>query len=212
MGVTAWSPSRYGLYEECPRKFKYKIVDKLPEEEGPALARGTEIHGQIEDYIAGRTNKKPEIHVDILEWIEWLKAEYRERVVKVEMQLALTKKWALTKWFAADCWLRVKIDAYHSREDVGATAIDWKTGKHSAEKTLLYNDALDIYATVILSLGLDDAVVSHLVFTDAGIVVPPNGYIVIKEELEDRQKYWERKVHSMMTDTLYAPNPSFRCR
>lgn len=210
--VTAWSPSRLGTYEHCPRKFKYKFVDRLPDEVGPAFDRGTRIHDLAKKYIANEIPHLPVELEPVQNWIDWLRYEYTKGFVKLELEIALTKTWEITHWKDwKNCWLRVKIDALHLAPDGLATVIDWKSGKFNPKPE--YNDAVKIYATTVLNTELAAAVESKLIFTDTGDVYPfqsekPIGLV----ELNSLKAYWEDRVTPMFVDEIFATKPSYLCR
>jgi RecB family exonuclease len=49
-GRVRLSFSRVDAYRNCPRKFRYAYVDKLPGRPGPHLSFGTSIHAALEDF------------------------------------------------------------------------------------------------------------------------------------------------------------------
>jgi putative RecB family exonuclease len=49
-GRVRLSFSRVDAYENCPRRFRYAYVDKLPGRPGPHLSFGTSIHAALEDF------------------------------------------------------------------------------------------------------------------------------------------------------------------
>jgi putative RecB family exonuclease len=49
-GRVRLSFSRVDTYDNCPRKFRYAYVDKLPGRPGPHLSFGTSIHAALEDF------------------------------------------------------------------------------------------------------------------------------------------------------------------
>jgi RecB family exonuclease len=49
-GRVRLSFSRVDSYENCPRRFRYAYVDKLPGKPGPHLSFGTSIHNALEDF------------------------------------------------------------------------------------------------------------------------------------------------------------------
>jgi putative RecB family exonuclease len=49
-GRVRLSFSRIDAYENCPRRFRYAYVDKLPGRAGPHLSFGTSIHAALEDF------------------------------------------------------------------------------------------------------------------------------------------------------------------
>lgn len=42
------SPSRASDFQQCPRLFKYRVIDRLPEPASPAASKGTLVHAVIE--------------------------------------------------------------------------------------------------------------------------------------------------------------------
>jgi putative RecB family exonuclease len=74
----ALSPSRAGDFMACPLMYRFRTIDRLPEEPSPDAVRGTVVHKVLEDLFdlpaAGRT---PEAAADMLEptWETLLEAE-----------------------------------------------------------------------------------------------------------------------------------------
>ena len=109
--VGALSPSRAGDFMTCPLLYRFRSIDRLPEEPSPAALRGTLVHKVLEDLFdlpaAGRT---PEQARDLLvpTWDALLGADP-----------------ALAEWFTGEGpevveWLascRVVLDRYFDLED-----------------------------------------------------------------------------------------------
>lgn len=74
----ALSPSRAGDFMACPLMYRFRTIDRLPEEPSPDAVRGTVVHKVLEDLFdlpaAGRT---PEAASDMLQptWEALLEAE-----------------------------------------------------------------------------------------------------------------------------------------
>jgi len=49
--MLALSVSRVKLYEECPRKFRYQYIDKLPQQEKSFFVLGTFVHKALEECV-----------------------------------------------------------------------------------------------------------------------------------------------------------------
>lgn len=47
-GPRALSPSRALDYRRCPQLFKFRVIDRIPEEPSPAALRGTVVHAALE--------------------------------------------------------------------------------------------------------------------------------------------------------------------
>lgn len=212
--ILNWTPTKLDLYEGCPRKAKYKFVDKLPEpppEPGSPLERGTEIHKAAEGYI---TSRAPKLHADlkhkkVKKILDDLQKDYKLKKVRVEMELAFNRAWKPVQWLAQDVYCRFKIDVLHFLKDGAAEAIDWKTGRFKPEGK--YDDQVNAYSVAALSTGLVKTVTSKLVFTDHGEEVDvPAGRMAVKD-LKKAQERWDQKAKAMLSDTKFPPRPGNAC-
>lgn len=209
----SWTVSKLGQYNKCPAQAKFKNLDKLPEPPSPALARGSEIHEAAEMYVAGRMPKLAEElkHPKIKALLDKLKAEYKLKKVRVELELAFTRQWKPCHWLAKDVYVRFKIDCVHFLKDGAVYVIDWKTGKFKPNDPE-YDDQLHAYCTAILSTGLAKTAQAALVFTDTGDVVEREGQPLTLAQLPAAQKGWDKKAKPMLADTRHAPRPGNACR
>lgn len=215
--LRSWSPSNLGLYEACPAKAKYKLLDKLPDTGGKGpMDRGIEIHNAAANYITQR--KKDPLHADlkapkIKKLIEELKKEYKARKARVELDLAFTKEWKVTEWFGDSAWLRLKVDVLRLTTAGKGRVIDWKTGKLRMEKVEEYDDQLGVYAVAALTSGLiAKEVTSALAFTDAGKILERPAGTLKRADLKEAQDKWTLRVKPMLSDTTFAPRPGNACQ
>lgn len=205
--ITSWSFSRWNVYETCPAQAKYKFIDKLPEEEGPALARGTAIHAKAASYVDARKGALP-LELKLLK-------DYFQDLRKLggasELQWAFDSSWQRVEWFSKDAWCRVMIDrfVYATPKKKTARVVDYKTGKIRGE----YVEQLELYQVAGL-LGDPEAneVAAELAFVDQGKILPEKPAIVKKAQLAKLQKKWEQRVKPMLNDTVFAPRPGNHCR
>ncbi len=212
MNLTTWSPSRLFKYEECPRKAKYAYIDRIPEgEKSPALVRGEELHGHLENYIAHRVNDLHEDVVKMVNIVNELREKYKARQVYVEYDLAINRQWVKTTWLAPDVWARFKIDVLVLSEDRGRV-IDWKTGRYKPDGE--YSDQLNAYSTAVLSTHPQlNEVTSCLLFVDhTDIPVERPEGTVKRDGLVWAQEYWNDRAAKMERDTIFEPRPSLACR
>jgi CRISPR/Cas system-associated exonuclease Cas4 (RecB family) len=231
--ITAWSPSKLTEYEECPLRCKLKTVDKLcpicfagtlrgfevqtctkcggSPVKGAALDRGTLLHKEAENFISG---KAPAPHKELLpvaDWLTRLRSGFRKGLVRLEVELALTKAWTPTTWFGKDAWLRTKIDVQDMTGTLKWKVIDWKTGKFKPDGE--FSDQLNIYSTALLSaFPQPKTIESSLVFIDAGQEVERPEGTVKRKDLAKAQKRWEARTKAMMADTIFPPKPSYGCK
>lgn len=204
-GVDAWSFSRLQCYEECPAKFKYKFIDKLPEPKSDAMQRGIDIHKKCEDFLNGDA-----IVVDPeLMRFGALFQDLREAKPMTEEQWALTSDWKTTGWFSKGkqaAWVRVILDAGVIYEDHTALVIDFKTGKPWGDNT----DQMQLFGDVTLCRHPDlKEVETRLWYLDTG---DEKVEVFKRKGLDDRLDYWEDRVEPMFGDTDFMPKPSNKCR
>jgi hypothetical protein len=206
--IMAWSYSRLRDYKKCPLMAKFKYIDKIPEPENPAMKRGNEIHGVLEQFVTGTLKALP---AEVKRHEPLLK-DYRKRYkggkIHVEQQWAFTKEWKATGWFDKDAWCRVKMDVC---EDKGALVegIDHKTGKFRPGE---YDDQLFQYCVAML-LRFPDAQEARatLLFHDVEVDKPPT-LLLKRQFLAKALEKLEREVTPMLNDTRFAPLPGPHCR
>jgi hypothetical protein len=133
MPIEQWSISKLHCYESCPRKFKEKYFNKIPDKPGPAAQRGNEIHAKAENYLGGKIRGLPRE-------LERLGSQYRKlKKTKplVEIKLAVDVDWNPVGW--REGWARGIVDAL-TRVDDEMIIIDHKTGgiyeKHEEQAKL----------------------------------------------------------------------------
>ncbi len=76
--VGSLSPSRAGDFMTCPLLYRYRTIDKLPEESSPAAVRGTLVHKVLEDlFDLPAAQRTPEQALSMVEpaWAELLESE-----------------------------------------------------------------------------------------------------------------------------------------
>ncbi len=236
--IKAWSFSRYGDYDDCPRKAKYKHVQRIvepipsPEDEPDhPLNRGSRIHKEAEDFLLfaqanGPGGELPESLSTFAEEFDVLARDAGN--CHVEEQWTFKKDWSRTSWFARNAWLRVKLDCAHLIEDGVLRVIDFKTGKCRPEQVDKYRRQTSLYALAAFIMFPDvKEVRAELWFVDPGVLVAegsltnphdPNsekytGFNFTREpDAEGLKEKWLRMSHAMLIDETFAPNPTFKCR
>lgn len=206
--VSAWSFSRLRLYEECAQKFKYTHIEKRDTgPEGPALARGSMVHKMAEAWLKDPTKPLPQ---DLWRFAEEFKVLAAQKA-KPEMQIAFNREWEpLADWFDRTTYARVVFDAFVLTSKP-ARAIDFKTGKRRSEKLDLYIDQLGLYAVGMLSaFPMIDEVKAELWFLDEG--TEPDVVTLHRNELLERQRYWELRSFPMLVDVDFVATPGRHCR
>lgn len=232
--ITAWSHSRFVDYDGCPRKARYKHVDKMkepipsPEDEPDhPLNRGIRVHKEAEDWLNAaravlRIRQQGESEEDrntpfdpLPDSLETFTEEF-EALAKdienchVEEQWAFKKDWSITDWFGRAAWCRVKLDCAHLIADGILRAIDFKTGKFKQDMQDQYERQLSLYAIAAFIMFPDvHTVEGELWYVDHG---EEHKVTFKREDFEKLRARWENNIKPMMMDEVYAPNPTFRCR
>lgn len=217
---TAWSYSRWKLYDECPLKAKLKNLDKLPEPYAPAMERGKLVHEGLEHYIKGITARLPKeypldafgaLYKDLRK-----KRKKNPQSVTVEGEWAFRADWSECGWYDSDCWLRVKIDCAAVEivgDTVTAVVLDWKTGNFWAPGVDEYKMQLDLYGLAMLlkfKAYKNVTVTPALVYVDHGIRHEVGSYTMA--DLPRLQKEWAGRAKPMLADKRFAAKPSSRCK
>ena len=197
--IKAWSFSRFRDYDDCPRKARYKHVDKIqepipsPEDEPDhPLNRGSRIHKEAEVWLLkcreilraniARADNDVELALPPLpESLETFTEEFQALAldaenIHVEQEWAFTRDWKITDWFSMRglkaAWCRVKLDCAHLVSNGVVRSIDFKTGKCKPQMVETYIDQLSLYALATFLMFADvDEVQGELWFLDPGILV-----------------------------------------
>lgn len=205
--VTAWSYSRWNVFAECPRKFQYKFVNKLPDPQSGAAARGEQIHKDAEMYLQLPKSKVPPTLTTIsaeLADVRKLGAA-KGHTLAVEQNWAFRDDWSDTGYFDKDVWLRVKMDAVLVMPKKGIVDIkDWKTGKVRD-----YSEQLGLYGlTGFMKFTEAKVVTASMVFVDGG---DPQAIAYTTKDRDKLKKTWEHRAELMLTEKDYPYRPGRYC-
>ena len=137
----ALSYSRLSTFEQCPYKFKSQYIDKdYPDDSNnPAFVKGSQIHGQLEDYIvwlnSDQSGEQPvlgSIAQNAKAMIDDLH-KASEGNIFPEKQIAVDQNWNKCDWFDKPHVVKYRaiIDTLVFLGPI-LLIIDWKTGKFRA--------------------------------------------------------------------------------
>lgn len=203
--LTAWSYSRLKLWEGCARKAKYKFLDKLPEPDSEATARGTLYHTVAQGYMtAAKTPPKFPHELAMLE-AEFTAA--RAYKVTAEGEWAFTEQWAPTGWFDSNAWCRIKIDAQWHTTPQHLSVVDHKTGKIRPEE---HEEQLELYSVGAFAKYPELKIVTaQMWYLDEGSI---GSETYKRPQAAKLQKKWAKRAAPMLADRVFAPNPGNACR
>lgn len=200
-----WGWSKLEVYQVCPQQFKFKFIDKIKEEQGPALVRGSIIHNALEHYLNGWSSTLIE-DINVKFWKKRLDV-LKERQPFTEAAWGVNKKWEpLPSWFHEDTWLRAKSDFYYI--DNGTLVLgDFKTGKYRVPS----DDQILLYAIVGHAMNPEVSKVrTSFWFVDQAEA--PHEELYTAKQLIDMREKFNQAVIPLYKDKKFAPKPGSGCR
>jgi RecB family exonuclease len=210
--IQAWSFSGLLDYEACPRRAKFRYIDKFKTESHPAAARGTAIHDLAEKYVKGELEDLPkELGKFVHEFHEW-KQLYTQKLVRCEEDWGATHQWMPTGFFDEDVWWRGKLDLCVLEPDKKhATVIDHKTGKRFGNEVKhAQQGQLYAFATFMM-LPEYETVSASMCYLDLGEWSRTMTYT--REQAAKIGARFISRAERMTTDTTFVAKPNkFNCR
>lgn len=204
--VTAWSYSRYADYKQCPARFKYKHLMKLPDPGNAATERGNQIHKMAEDFIRGK--------IDFPGELETVRAELeycKDNMAVPEENWGFKKDWSWIgrpNWFGDDVWFRAKTDVRLLYDDDTLLLIDWKTGK----KYFSNEEQIELFALAgYRRFPIVTEVDARLLYTDQPADDNEIQRVYTPKDMDAIQKDWTKRVKPMFNDRRFAPTPNDKC-
>lgn len=138
------SYSSIKLYENCPyRYFRQRISKDVVDEGGEASKYGERVHQYLEYRLANNAELPQEVehYEPLCQSIEKIATGGQ---LHVEKELVLTENLTPTGWWAADAWLRSKLDILVIK-DHDAVVMDWKTGKRNPDQFQMQLFAVQVF-------------------------------------------------------------------
>lgn len=205
--LTSWSYSRKSTYDRCPAQAFYKFIQKVEEPGNAAMARGSKLGDEAEEYAVGTRKRRPKICDLFKKEFTALRKLPRKAQLARQLELAVTKDWEPCDWRDWDhAWLRAKLDLQYFVMDDTVVVIDIKTGRFRME----YEEQLEIYATVVLA-----HVGAHVKNFRCALWFLDEGEVLEREytraQVLKLRKKIERGVKRMLDDTAFRPTPSHAC-
>jgi hypothetical protein len=197
--------SQWENYQECPRRWKHRYLDKLPTTPaGPAAQRGIAVHAEVETFLQtkGKTPVQTKIeHLDVLEDI--IKREKGE--IHTEYKMHFDEAWNRTHKDSENvAWVGV-FDAVHvtpKRVEV----FEWKTGKPKAT----HSDQRNIYTLMAFRTWGPEEVTATTFYLDG--TEGPCKLSATKKSVNILINKWDNRRYNMINDTFWPPRPGFYCR
>jgi len=215
-----FSPTMLSIYKECPRKFKYRYIDKLGEkfkQPRTYFSLGNSVHSVLEKFMG---YKVPERNQELLqtllekEWISegYLNKEHEEEFFHRAVDM-LTTFYKSGEWKAEpdfiEQWFEVEISDFTligriDRID-GLSVIEYKTGNYVPT----VNELKDDFQTIIYTLAgreLTGSPIENIIF----YFISPGKKIQISKTEEELGKDMARVkelVGKIRGDEEFFPTP-----
>lgn len=199
--------SQWENYQQCPRRWKHKSIDRLPTAPaGEAASRGTLIHSTVEAYINGGKVEglHPAISPDYVEVFD----EYRlhsngDRWTERSIGLARDFLWAAPK--GDTTFIMMVLDAVRFDGKVVHVG-EWKSGKPKDT----HGDQRKLYALGALQWWqAEEAYVTTYYLEDTE---KPQRLKVPATAKPKLIKLWKDRFQQMEDDQVCAPRAGFYCR
>jgi CRISPR/Cas system-associated exonuclease Cas4 (RecB family) len=221
----ALSWSRWSDFDQCPRKFFLKYMDKAPNfqmkdaDKSPHLVRGQNLHKQLEDYALWKIE-----HAEALargESFEKVEPAMSPETAALkpaidtimqtsdftlpETQLCVNKDWQKRDWFAKDAYYRAIMDLIAGRRDHGILW-DYKSGKYAP-----YSDEcgqLHLSAAMVIKMkGWSYVDVSYL-FIDSK---KPASVRVTQEQVPGIIRIFDERHARVNSEVKWEPRRNDNC-
>ena len=201
-----WSYSALSKFEQCPRAWKHKYIDKRAEPKGPALERGIIVHETLEHAL--RSTRPLRKH-EFSDWVGKLVKEYRERPgLRIEQALHVNRRWQQVKdrpgyYIPPGAWATGKLDVLA----VGFFA-DWKTGGVYLDK---HEDQAEIYALMLCSITDTYEWDCDLIYIDHDHREPLHFDFTDRDYFEERKAAWAARVKKLEQEKQFPKKPGRHC-
>lgn len=217
-----WSFSQWETYNECPAKWKYKSVLKLPTAPpGPAAARGLSMHDRCENYIKGEIDlpmlltgdpskrfgdkKEAVIHDKYVPVLDAFR-NHPNGDRYTEHRLGFDSEWYLSGVVSPLRSCLGVLDAVRC-EDKTLHIGEWKSGRPKDT----HGDQRKLYALFGLRKWLFVEEVRVTTYYMENTAEPQR--LVVKPTAEQKLRdLWNGRVEQMQSDKICAPRPGQGCR
>ncbi len=224
------SPSKIDTYEDCPLKFKFQYVLRVPQLPKTYFAMGRTMHSVAEQLVKMEQNgTKPtkELALEVFEQ-QWDSALYRNQRTKESQDKATSKEMIKTyldwdeknpntpvdvetkfKISIHDATISGIIDRVEMTPDGEYEVIDFKTGKAYKNKNTIKNDIqMNVYALGTEKLYQKLPKKTSLFYIKSNEIV---SHFIDRERLEEFKTTLGETVDDIF-DEKFQANPGWKCR
>lgn len=203
--INGVSYSRWTVWNQCRLRFKLKFIDRLPDPQGEAAARGARIHELAEKYTT--TQRPGKLSPELRLYKEEL-AALRKSAGWAEMMWSFDHDWnLLDEEWPDNVYLRIKTDFTLILPQETVKIIDFKTGRVRDGE---YEPQLQLYAAggAAAFEGVSRIEV-ELWFLDHHVTTR-RAYTL--DQARGFQRTWDKRFRPIFTERAFKPNPGNHCR
>ena len=210
MRFAPYSFSKLSTYQQCPLRFKFKYIDKIPEGkfDDSALVKGSNVHSILENYSEVQQQNS------IVE--KFLKCDIAQKYLPAilgtsksvkEFNIGLDTKLNPSKYSDKSTIFRGKVDLM-TVIDKTLNIIDYKTGKYKEEKYQSYDQLMFYAIYYFIRYHKIDKIRISYVYLEAQL---ENEMILERKYLSSYIDRLIKTINSVETDTQFIKNKSILC-
>lgn len=200
------------LYSQCPKRFKYARIDKIPSEgtDRTALIKGGAVHDMLEKFPEASTFAAAPKYQPIVD--NFIKSDlgkkYFSRSSTREHKFALNNKLEECSYYDKENILvRGSID-YMCLIDGVLNLIDWKTGKYRDEKYQDYDQLILYSIFIFLKYPHINKIIISYVYVEHDL---ENRVELVRENLNNYVQELISKIKTIENDYEFKKNPTHLC-
>lgn len=196
-----WSYSAWSTYEDCPAQYAYSYIHKLPWPASPAMARGTMLHQQAEDYMNDPSMPVPYDLRKIGRTLD----ELRSKRAMAEQTWLADNLWRVTE-YQPSAWTKAIVDVHYLSGDV-LHLYDYKSGREYPS----HRDQLEFYSVLgLIRYPEAQRAESGAIYIDGGFT--GNEGSIIRAMMPKLVDKWNERGMRMMSDTNFIAAPGGHCK
>ena len=201
-----WSYSALSTFEQCPKRWHYQKIERLPDPGGPHLERGKLVHEMLERATLAKRMVSKNLPSG---WVAEVVKRYRKMpALRTEQKLFLDRAWENLppdpdRFMPSRTWLMAVLDIL-----AAGFFADWKTGKVYTDK---HEDQMHLYATALASITGVLHWVGELVYVDQECVEELEFDFREDGALEEAQNYWNERAARLQSEKKFPKRPTKLC-
>jgi hypothetical protein len=199
------SYSAIARYKECPARYAYGYIMKLPDPPSAAMARGTRLHGLAESYMLDKKREVP-VHFELRK-IGLELFRMRELGAIAEQTWMVNKDWEPTD-DPEKAHVKAIIDVHYLTEDGGVLHChDYKSGRAYPS----HSDQLELYSILgLLRYPNAHRAESGAIYIDSGTTGADGS--ILRQMLPTLVRRWDADIGRMEDDVEFVPTPGSHCK